>query len=96
MAVIVKIQDWHDAVHIINCLKSVAETRGPNGRLLAKRLNRIADDLADALDAGNVGGPTPVLPDILPTIQYTALAEQLEAAGYHIVDDRDLDKVQLS
>lgn len=87
MAVVVRFEDWHDAVHIINCLLAVADTRGPDGVILARRLTRIAYDLGDAIDAcpvrdfPNRESPRPSR----PARQYEASKKAVDEAGYDLV-----------
>lgn len=82
MAVIVRFDDWHDAVHVINCLLAVADTRGPDGAILARRLTRIANDLGDAIDACPVRDfPVPAE----PAAPYRASKKAVDEAGYDLV-----------
>lgn len=90
MAIAVRFEDWHDAVHIINCLLAVADTRGPQGEVLARRLTRIANDLGDAIDACPVrdhvhGPPADWERPARPAIQYEALKKAVDEAGYDLV-----------
>jgi len=76
MAVTVRFEDWHDCVHIINCLLAVADTRGPEGAVLANRLNRIANDLGDAVDRCPVG---------VPPATYKITKKEVDESGYDLV-----------
>lgn len=79
MAITVHFEDWHDAVHIIQCLLSVADTRGPDGAILAKRLTRIANDLGDAIDRCPVRDfPVPTE----PAAPYRTTKKAVDQAGH--------------
>lgn len=92
MAVQVSFADWHDAVHIINCLLAVADTRGPESQVLAARLVRIANDIGDAIDAcpvrdfPQVNGLDGFTMPTRPAIQYKTLKKAVDEAGYDLVE----------
>ena len=86
MAVQVRFEDWHDCVHIINCLLAVADTRGPENRVLAGRLTRIANDLGDAVDACPVRDWPELERPLRPSIPYETLKKAVDEAGYDLLE----------